>query len=91
MELVQQIQRFAAKKSCTAGQISLAWVRAHSEKNGMPVIIPIPGSSSVERVKENLTKVELSMKEVEEIDTAVSNFTVIGDRYGGHAAHLMDG
>ena len=91
MELVQYIQRFAAKKNCTAGQISLAWVRAHSEKNGMPVVIPIPGASSVERVKENSTKVELSMKEVEEINAAASSFTVLGDRYGGHGARLMNG
>lgn len=91
MELVQNIKRFAAKKKCTAGQISLAWVRAHSEKNGMPVIIPIPGASSVERIKENLTNVELSQKDIEEIDAAVSSSTVIGDRYGGPAAQFMNG
>ena len=90
MELVREIQQLAARKGCTASQISLAWVRAHSEKNGLPAIIPIPGATTKERVMENTKRVNLDPKDLEEIDQMMRRITIEGDRYGGLAATLMD-
>ena len=91
LQLVEQLQQLADKKDCTTGQIGLAWVRAQSQRNGNPVIIPIPGASSVDRVKENFTEVKLSENDVKEIDSIIASVQVEGDRYGGPMAQLSFG
>jgi aryl-alcohol dehydrogenase-like predicted oxidoreductase len=61
------LDRIAAAHDATPGQIALAWLLARS-----PVMLPIPGTSSVEHLEENLAaaRVELSDDEVREIGTA---------------------
>jgi aryl-alcohol dehydrogenase-like predicted oxidoreductase len=61
------LDRIAAAHDATPGQIALAWLLARS-----PVMLPIPGTSSVEHLEENqaATRVQLSDDEVREIGTA---------------------
>jgi pyridoxine 4-dehydrogenase len=57
LKLVTELKKLADKKGCTPGQIDIAWVKAQSGKPGMPVIIPLPGATTAERIKENMTDV----------------------------------
>ncbi len=76
--MVDLISRFAAQKKATPAQIALAWVLAQK-----PWIVPIPGTTKLERLEENLgaANVELSPDDLREIDSAASKITVQGDRY----------
>jgi len=76
--MVDLIARFAAQKSATPAQIALAWVLAQK-----PWFVPIPGTTKIERLEENLgaANVELSRDDLREIDLAASKITVQGDRY----------
>jgi len=76
--MVDLISRFAAQKKATPAQIALAWVLAQK-----PWIVPIPGTTKLERLEENLgaVNVELSLDDLREIDHAASKITVQGDRY----------
>lgn len=72
----------------TAGQIAINWLVCLSKRAGMPTIVPIPGSASPERIKENAKVVELTDAEMAEIDEILNGFEVKGDRYP--AAFLAD-
>ncbi len=76
--LVDLIQAFAAQKQATAAQIALAWLLAQK-----PWIVPIPGTTKLERVEENIGAVslELTPDDLREIDSATSRVTVQGARY----------
>ena len=52
-----------------------------SEQAGMPAIIPIPGVTTADRVKENATVVEISAEGMKEIDKISSRAEIVGDRY----------
>jgi pyridoxine 4-dehydrogenase len=84
VELIHRLEELAKRKGCTPGQIGVAWVKAQSERDGNPVIIPIPGATTVERVKENLVDVDLSENDLKEIDSILASVEVHGERY--HAA-----
>jgi pyridoxine 4-dehydrogenase len=92
VELIHQLEQLAKRKGCTPGQIGVAWVKAQSEREGNPVIIPIPGATTVERVKENLVDVELSENDVKEIDSILASVEVHGERYqeGANALNFGD-
>ncbi|GAM83762.1 hypothetical protein ANO11243_017520 [Dothideomycetidae sp. 11243] len=81
LELVRKVEKIAQKKGVTPGQIGMAWVVKQGSKPGMPAIIPIPGSSSPSRVKENAYVPELTDAEEAEIDEIVRSADVQGDRY----------
>lgn len=81
LKLVEQVEALAAKKGCTPAQLAISWVLALNRRPGMPVIIPLPGASSTERVRENMVSVELSDEEMAEIDETIGKFEVRGDRY----------
>ena len=76
--LVDLLQAFAAKKKATAAQIALAWLLAQK-----PWIVPIPGTTKLQRVEENIgaTTLELTADDLRDIDAATSKITVQGDRY----------
>lgn len=90
-KLVESLQRIAAKKGCQPGQLALAWVRAQGGVNGNPVIVPIPGSTSTERIRENLTDVRLTDGELQELDNLVNEHTITGGRYPEQFAKLCFG
>ncbi|HEY0790849.1 MAG TPA: aldo/keto reductase [Chthoniobacterales bacterium] len=71
----------AANKRATPAQIALAWLLAQK-----PWIAPIPGTTKLHRLEENIggASVELSADDLHEIEAALSNITVQGDRYPAH-------
>ena len=91
MKLVDEIKKLADKKGCTTGQIGIAWVKSQSGKPGMPIIIPIPGATTAERIKENMTDVSLTQADLAEIQSILDTFKPVGGRYGGFLAHLSEG
>ena len=87
--LVSELDKIAKRKQCSLAQLSLAWVRTLSQRPGMPVIIPLPGATTVARVKENATEVQLSDEDFEEMNAALDRYEVKGDRYPeAHMKHL---
>lgn len=81
MKLTHEIEKLARKKGVTMAQIAIGWVRALSGKNGMPVIIPIPGATTEERVLENGKEVDLTEEEMDEVDKILKENEIIGARY----------
>jgi aryl-alcohol dehydrogenase-like predicted oxidoreductase len=76
--LVDLIAAIAAPRKATPAQIALAWLLAQK-----PWIVPIPGTTRLDRVEENIggTAIELSPQDLREIDNATSKIPVQGDRY----------
>src|SRR6266568_74344 len=76
--LVDVIAAFAVRKKATAAQIALAWLLAQK-----PWIVPIPGTTKLERVEENIgaTAMELTPDDLREIESATARILVQGDRY----------
>ncbi|KAJ5212508.1 uncharacterized protein N7498_004154 [Penicillium cinerascens] len=63
-------------------EIALAWIRSLSGKPGMPTIIPIPGGTTVDKVVQNMSGVQvLSDEELAEVDAILKQHTVAGPRY----------
>jgi aryl-alcohol dehydrogenase-like predicted oxidoreductase len=76
--LVDAIADFAKKKNATSAQIALAWLLAQK-----PWIVPIPGTTKLERVEENIaaTALELTPDDLREIESILSKTPVQGSRY----------
>jgi aryl-alcohol dehydrogenase-like predicted oxidoreductase len=76
--LVDLIAAFAARKGATSAQIALAWLLAQK-----PWIVPIPGTTKLARVEENIaaTALELTSDDLREIDRLTAQVTVQGGRY----------
>lgn len=81
--LVHKVEELATKRGITPGQFALAWVRTLAKRPGMPVIIPIPGATTAERVDENSKVVELSDEEMAIVDGILEKMEVKGTRYPG--------
>jgi aryl-alcohol dehydrogenase-like predicted oxidoreductase len=81
--LVERISAIAASKKATPAQIALAWLLAQK-----PWIVPIPGTTKIERLKENIgaAAVELSAEDLRQIGDALAQIPVQGDRYPAHLA-----
>lgn len=78
LELVDALRAIAARKGCTAGQLTLAWLMAQGED-----VIPIPGTTRVANFDENIgaLKVQISDEENKEIRDAIAKTEVAGLRY----------
>ena len=76
--LVDLLGRFAQQKKATPAQIALAWLLAQK-----PWIVPIPGTTKLHWLEENIgaANVELSPKDLRELETAASKVAVHGARY----------
>ncbi len=87
MAFVDLIASVAQRKNVTPAQIALAWLLAQK-----PWIVPIPGTTKLHRLQENLgaAEVVLSQGELEEINTASSKIAVQGERYSGGSAKLIN-
>jgi aryl-alcohol dehydrogenase-like predicted oxidoreductase len=79
--LVTLLGEIAAKRQATSAQIALAWLLAQK-----PWIAPIPGTTKLHRLEENIgaAAVELTGDELRDIETALAQITVQGDRYPAH-------
>ncbi|KAF4467322.1 aldo keto reductase [Fusarium albosuccineum] len=90
LKLVADVEALAKKKGCTTSQIAINWLLALSRRPGMPKIIPIPGSSKPERIRENATIIDLTDEDLADIDKLLASFTPAGARYPAAAMHLAD-
>lgn len=76
--LVMLLREIAAQKDATPAQIALAWLLAQA-----PCIVPIPGTTKLHRLQENIgsTALTLSETDLQSIDSALAQISVHGDRY----------
>lgn len=81
--LVDKLASIAATKGATSAQIALAWLLAQK-----PWIVPIPGTTKLHRLKENLdaATVELSAEDLSAIQDALEHIQIQGERYPAHLA-----
>ena len=78
LDLVERVEELAASKGCTAAQIALAWVLARGED-----IVPIPGTTRVKNLEENVLAldVELLDEELRDLEAVFPKGAAAGDRY----------
>ena len=76
--LIDLLKRIASEKSATPAQIALAWLMAQK-----PWIVPIPGTTKLHRLEENLGAVDvgLTVADLTEIQTAAAAIAIEGERY----------
>ena len=84
--LVDLLTTFAERKKATPAQIALAWLLAQK-----PWIVPIPGTTKLHRLEENLgaAAIQLTSDDLREIDQAASEITVQGARYPEHLQQMV--
>ncbi|HRX83614.1 MAG TPA: aldo/keto reductase [Phycisphaerae bacterium] len=85
--VVDLLKRIAAKKDATPAQIALAWLLAQK-----PWIVPIPGTTKLHRLEENLgaAAVELTSDDLREIENAAAKIAVQGERYPERLKQMTD-
>jgi aryl-alcohol dehydrogenase-like predicted oxidoreductase len=85
--IVDLLKQIAEKKNATAAQISLSWLLAQK-----PWIVPIPGTSKIDHLNENLgaINVQLTPADLREIETALSEITVHGGRMNEEQMKVVD-
>lgn len=86
-KLVDIIENFAKRKNATPAQIALAWLLAQK-----PWIVPIPGTTKLHRLEENIGSVtiELTKADLEEIETTASKINIQGHRYSEGSQKMID-
>jgi len=85
--LIDLLAAIAARKNATPAQLALAWLLAQK-----PWIVPIPGTTKLQRLEENIgaAALKLTADDLREIDSAASKITVQGDRYPEQLNRLVD-
>jgi aryl-alcohol dehydrogenase-like predicted oxidoreductase len=85
--LVDLVATVATRKGRTRAQVALAWVLAQK-----PWIVPIPGTTKLARLEENLgaADIELTAEDLREIDAAASGIEVQGARYSEASQRMVD-
>ncbi|MDB5541448.1 MAG: aldehyde oxidase [Devosia sp.] len=85
--MVDAIGTIAAEKQVTAAQVAIAWLLAQK-----PWIVPIPGTTKLHRLEENIgaAGIELTADDLENIEDAVSAITVEGERYSPQQQTQID-
>jgi len=88
LQLVSKLQDFAKEKGCTPAQLAIGWVLAQWDK-----IIAIPGSTTSERVNDNVggIKVQFSDDELKQLRALIQSTTVKGGRYNKMMEHTLFG
>ncbi len=83
--LVDLLGKIAARKEATPAQVALAWLLAQK-----PWIVPIPGTTKLNRLEENIgaVAVELTPDDLREIESAASKITIQGARYPEHIERM---
>ena len=84
--LVDLLGKIASKRQATPAQIALAWLLAQK-----PWIVPIPGTTKLHRLEENIkaADLELTPGDLADINSAISHITVQGDRYSANRQKLV--
>jgi aryl-alcohol dehydrogenase-like predicted oxidoreductase len=85
--IVDLLETIAQRKKATSAQIALAWVLAQK-----PWMAPIPGTTKLDRLKENVAaaSIELSEGDLREIESATAEITVQGARYSEGAQRMIN-
>ena len=85
--LADRIRELAAAKGYTPAQLALAWLLTRED------VVPIPGTSSVERLEENAGAIDvrLTRAELDEIERVSPRGAVVGERYHASGAALLNG
>jgi aryl-alcohol dehydrogenase-like predicted oxidoreductase len=85
--VVDMLAAIAKEKDATPAQIALAWLLAQK-----PWIVPIPGTTKLHRLDENMgsLNISLSANELKNIDDAASKIKVLGNRYSEAAQKMID-
>jgi pyridoxine 4-dehydrogenase len=85
--LVDLVAAIATRKGAAPGQIALAWLLAQR-----PWITPIPGTTKLRRLEENVAAagVTLTADDLHEIDEALADIDILGDRYPQHLQQTVD-
>jgi aryl-alcohol dehydrogenase-like predicted oxidoreductase len=80
------IQQFAKQKNATPAQVALAWVLAQK-----PWIVPIPGTTKLHRLRENIgaASLQLTPADLRELESAAAKINVQGARYPEHLQKLV--
>ncbi len=84
--LVDQLAAIAAARKATPAQIALAWLLARK-----PWIVPIPGTTKLHRLQENLAAaaIDLGPDDLRKIEASLAQVKVHGDRYPAHLAAVV--
>jgi aryl-alcohol dehydrogenase-like predicted oxidoreductase len=85
--LVELLGRLAARKKATPAQVALAWLLAQK-----PWIVPIPGTTKLERLIENIgaADLELTPEDLREIESAAAGIAVQGERYNESSQRMIN-
>ena len=85
--LVDLVRRFADEVSATPAQVALAWLLA--QRTG---IVPIPGSTKLDRIEENLGAAALTLppEDLDALDRAAASIEISGDRYNPQMQRMID-
>jgi aryl-alcohol dehydrogenase-like predicted oxidoreductase len=85
--LVDVLSQIAKEKKATSAQIALAWLLAQK-----PWIVPIPGTTKLHRLEENISSTEIILTEdnLKEINDTISEIEVQGARYSEHSQKMID-
>jgi aryl-alcohol dehydrogenase-like predicted oxidoreductase len=86
LDFVDWLRRFAEQKKTTPAQVALSWLLAQK-----PWIVPIPGTTKINRLDENLgaAAIQLTSDDLRDIDRAAAAITVKGARYPEHLQQLV--
>ncbi|HEX6286922.1 MAG TPA: aldo/keto reductase [Acidimicrobiia bacterium] len=85
--LIQLLQRMADRKKATPAQIALSWLL-----NRKPWIVPIPGTTKLQRLEENLGAVDVDLvtEDEREMEQALAEIDIQGHRYSDAAQRMID-
>jgi len=84
--LVEQLGTIAVRMKATPAQVALAWLLAQK-----PWIVPIPGTTKLHRLEENIgaAAIALSADDIRDVDSALANAPVQGARYPEHMQQMV--
>ncbi|RYG75810.1 aldo/keto reductase [bacterium] len=87
LALVERVREIAVRRSATPAQVALAWLLSRK-----PWIVPIPGTSKVSRLEENLgaTTLVLETDDLADLARALEEIRIEGERYPPHLAKAVD-
>ncbi|HLN75375.1 MAG TPA: aldo/keto reductase [Prolixibacteraceae bacterium] len=87
MVFVDLLKEMAQRKNITPAQLAIAWILAQK-----PWFVPIPGTTKMERLHENLgaSSVVLTKGELQEIEAAAQKLEPVGERYSEGSARMID-
>lgn len=87
LKLVELLKNIASRKNATPAQVALAWLLSQK-----PWVVPIPGTTKIHRLEENIgaVNIELSNNDLAEIEAAASEIKIQGHRYSDVSQKMID-